>query len=73
MKLTPRDNYLQYCAGWRDGAAIRAMDPKRCQHTDKGYADLYNRGYTDGQKARREASQIAALEFGYTETTIWAR
>jgi hypothetical protein len=51
-----RARYVSYTGGFRDGAAVNAM--KYPQNED------YNRGYRDGQRARREAGDRFAQEIG---------
>ena len=56
-ELCPREKYMIYARGWRDGGACTAM-----RHPD---IPEYCQGYEDGSKARNEAITAYCKEIGY--------
>ena len=58
----PSEMYRLYAMGFRDGAATKAM-----QHA--GY-ESYDRGYSDGRKARQDAVAAYCQEIGYQPTIL---
>lgn len=49
---------LMRLRGFCDGSGARAMNPKHLPDAD------YNRGYVDGQRAKREYAEQSAKELG---------
>jgi len=62
----PRERYMLYSRGFRDGAGIKAMNAE-CS----GLED-YDRGYADGCKARGAATTRFAKEIGYKPSILRA-
>lgn len=63
---TPHERYMLFMAGFRHGAGMRAMD------RDKEQLGAYDRGYTEGCKARHAAGIAYAQEIGYAPTILRA-
>lgn len=64
--MTEHDNarrYYAYADGFRDGAGVRPYEPRDHE------AD-YERGYRDGQLAKRAACNTFAAEVGYTPKLV---
>jgi hypothetical protein len=61
---SPSERYQLYARGFRDGAAVHAM-----KHPGLG---AYERGYAEGQQARRMATTSYAREIGYEPTILRA-
>lgn len=61
-----RSEFNAYMDGWRDGAGRRAMRIV----PEPGHD--YERGYVDGQKEHRVASEMAAEQYGIKLATIKA-
>lgn len=62
----PRELYMLYAQGFRDGAGTKAM---RATHTG---IDAYARGYDEGRAAFSAATQNYADEIGYEPTVLRA-
>jgi hypothetical protein len=59
--------------GWRDGAGIRAMDPKFTEHpTRPDLKAAYELGYRRGTEDRREMSKTIASKYSYEPTILRA-
>lgn len=56
----PYQRNLMRLKGFSDGAGSRPMNPECLQRTDLDY----QKGYVDGQKAKREYSELSAKELG---------
>lgn len=59
---SPNEKYQLYVRGFRDGAAIRAM-----QHPGLG---AYELGYAEGQQSRRLAANSYAIRIGHEPTIL---
>lgn len=64
-ELSPRDKYMLYARGWRDGGACTSM-----KHPD---IEVYSRGYEDGSKARNDAITAYCKEIGYEPQILRAQ
>jgi len=62
--MNKKDLLYSYTSGWRDGAATRAIDPKKGDHENKDISTEYYRGFTDGREARNRASENAQKRLG---------
>lgn len=62
------ERYQTYMKGWRHGTSTKPMDPVFSEH--KRLGETYKAGYTDGYKARVEASNKAAKHFGYVPSVL---
>ncbi len=56
--MSDRLKFNRYMQGWRDGASCRAYAQDNCQE--------YDAGYRTGRECLREASKLAAIDFGVT-------
>jgi hypothetical protein len=54
--------------GWKDGAYGKAMDAKFANHTKLG--GEYEKGYTDGYRARGEMQQSASEKYGHVPSIL---
>ncbi len=70
--MTANDKFLQYTFGWHHGAGRQGMDPKRAEHKDKAFAEIYLEGFEDGRIASRKASDYASRRFAYKPKIIRA-
>jgi hypothetical protein len=69
-----RELYISYTKGWRDGASTRFMDVTFTEHaTRPDLKAAYEDGFTDGQRARKSASQGAARVYKYKPTILRAQ
>ncbi len=68
--MTDADNYMQYRAGWIDGAKGSAMDPNRSEHPDKAFSRIYDDGYSAGRHARMEMGRYASTRFNYLPSPL---
>jgi hypothetical protein len=67
---TNGDKFLQYMFGWYAGAGHKSIDPKRAEHADINFADIYMEGWRDGKAAGRAASEAASKRFDYKPSII---
>jgi hypothetical protein len=71
MSNEPRERFMSYYKGWRDGAGIKSKDALFTEGAAR--PDLkaeYERGYADGRRANGAASKRAAKRLGYTPTVL---
>lgn len=70
--MSQRSLYMAYLKGWRHAAGGHETDPKFFVRLDPCIKNAYAAGYTDGQKAHRDASASASKMYGYTPTILRA-
>lgn len=59
-----------YRSGWTDGAARKSMQDLFTKHNNHEIKTEYERGYTDGYNARRDALNAANARLGYEPSII---
>lgn len=62
--------WMSYQQGWKNGAAVNAMDERFTQHRDEEIRTAYDEGYRDGRAARGAAMTAACKRYGYEPSPL---